>query len=82
MTRGVTFQQESIFTNTSLPLPRTNYSVVTMDFKGTEDKYISRGYKRENLACVKQHSKLFTSKKSILINKEVPASRELLDHAN
>ena len=53
-----------------------------MDFKGTEDKYISRGYKRENLACVKQHSKLFTSKKSILINKEVPASRELLDHAN
>ena len=53
-----------------------------MDFKGTEDKYISRGYKRENLACVKQRSKLFTSKKSILINKEVPASRELLDHAN
>ena len=52
-----------------------------MDFKGTEDKCISRGYERENLACVKQHSKLFTEK-SILINKEVPASRKLLDHAN
>ena len=55
--------------------------VVMTDFKDTKDTCISRGYDREDLIYVKQHSKRF-SKKRILVDKEGYPLRKLLGHAN